>query len=587
MTTKNGNSLSNINNSNTSVQPATEPASGSKGTLRILPLGGVGEVGKNMLLIEYGDDILIVDAGLMFPEEEMLGIDLVIPDISYLLDKRERVRGIIVTHGHEDHIGALPYILPYLQNVPIYGTRLTQGLVTVKLKEHRLLDTTRLISLRAGESITLGVFSIELIHVCHSIPDAVGLAIKTPVGTVIHTSDFKFDQTPIDGELTDMHRLAALGGEGVLALLSDTVRVEQTGFTPSERVVGEMFDAVFAQAPGRVIITTFASNISRIQQALDCAYRYGRKVAIVGRSMENNAAIARDLGYLDMPPNTLIKIDEANKLSPEMVVFITTGSQGEPTSALSRIATNEHRQLKVIPGDTVIISATPVPGNEGSIARTINNLFKRGANVIYSSYNGRNVHVSGHASRDELKLMINLTRPKYLLPMHGEYRHLVLYSKMATEEMNFPGENIFIAENGQAIEFDAEGNACIGPKVAVGSVLVDGLSVGDISQVVLRDRQLLSRDGILIVVVALDKQTGQLVGGPDIVSRGYVDIGDSDRLFENAKAHVRTTLTSDGDGAGANIEYAFLGQKIKDSLSKFLYEQTKRRPLILPVITEV
>ena len=547
--------------------------------LRIVPLGGLGEIGKNMMVFEYGGDAIVVDAGLMFPEEDMFGVDLVIPDITYLLERREKLRGIIATHGHEDHIGALPYVLPQL-NAPVYAAPLTQGLIKVKLKERRVLDSAALKTVRPGDELELGAFKIEFFHVNHSIPDAVGLIIRTPVGTVVHTGDFKFDHTPIWGGPTDFGRLARAGSEGVLLLLSDSTYVEQPGHTPSERVVSATLDRVMAKAPGRVIVATFASLMSRIQQVIDAAVHHGRKVGIVGRSMQENVQVALDLGYLSVPDGVLLRIEQLAKLPLDEVVLITTGSQGEPTSALARMAQREHRYINIVPGDTVIMSASPIPGNEELVNRTIDNLFKQGANVLYTKID--TVHVHGHASQEELKLMINLVRPRFFVPIHGEYRHLVQHARLA-QTLGLPAENTLVAEDGYILEFDqSEGR--IAEKIDTGYVYVDGLGVGDVGQVVLRDRQRLASDGIVVVIIALDKHTGSVAIRPDIVSRGFVRAEEAEELFEEARGVVLDALNH---GADLLVEWGLVNTEIKEVLGRFLYERTKRRPMILPVVVEV
>lgn len=551
----------------------------AKPALKVIPLGGIGEVGKNMLVVEYGDDIIVIDAGLQFPEEEMLGVDLVIPDISYLLENKHRVRGIIITHGHEDHVGALPYIVDELQ-APIYSTSLTRGLIAVKLKEHRLLQQATLCVVQPGETLPIGPFSIEFIPVNHSIPDGVALLIDTPVGRLLHTGDFKFDRTPVGGQPTDLAQLARLGQRGILALLSDCIRVERPGYTPSERVVGETFDAIMREAPGRVIITTFASNISRIQQAIDVAQRYKRKVAVVGRSLASNLSVADDLGYLHLPQDTVLRLDQVRRLPPDKIVFVTTGSQGEPTSVLSRIANDDHRQIRITSGDTVVLAATPVPGNEETVARTIDNLLKLGADVVYEAV--MTVHVSGHASQEELKQMIQLTQPRFCMPLHGEYRHMVLYRKLA-RDAGIPAKNTMLASTGDIIEFTPDSMAKVGT-VPAGSVLVDGLKAGEIGEIVLRQRRQLARDGVVIVVVALDRHTGQLVAGPDIVTRGFVEDETGNGLIAEAREELRNVICS---SAPASVEYSYVNQKIRETLGVFLYKRTRRRPMILPVITEI
>ncbi|MBI2322775.1 MAG: ribonuclease J [Chloroflexi bacterium] len=547
--------------------------------VRVFALGGVAEIGKNMLAVECGEDLLLVDCGVRFPEEDLLGIDLVIPDIGHIIENRARLRAILLTHGHEDHIGSLPYILPQLEDVrpPIYGTRLTLGLVRTKLKEFKL-ESWPQIELQPGTRVIVGALQIEPFRVAHSIPDGVGFALHTPAGVIVHTGDFKLDQTPVDGRPTDVAKLAELGHRGVLLLLCDCTRVESPGYTPSERSLYDSFDMVFANAGGRLIFTTFASNISRIQQILDTAYRFERQVAVVGRSMENNVAVARELGYLDVPERTLVRPDDLGQLPSKQAVFITTGSQGEPTSVLSRIASNDHRLIRLQPGDTVVLSGTPVPGNELAVDRTINNLVRRGAEVIYNAL--MPVHVSGHAAQEELKLVLNLVRPRYLIPVHGEPRHQVRLRRVA-QEVGLPPDHVFILENGDVVEMDAQGARRAGA-VASGSVLVDGLMVGDISSVVLRDRRHLSRDGFVLVSVAVDKHTGGPLAEPDIVSRGFV--AATDGLFADARRIVRETIQAQ---APVEVETAFLSTKIREALARFLYEQTRGRPMILPIITEV
>ncbi|TAK33627.1 MAG: ribonuclease J [Chloroflexota bacterium] len=550
-----------------------------KTKLRVIPLGGLGEIGKNMMVFEFGDDMIIVDAGLMFPEEEMLGIDLVIPDITYVRERIDKLRGIIITHGHEDHIGALPFILPELQ-VPVYSSRLTNGLIRVKLKENKALDGVNLNIVQAGDEVHLGAFRVEFFRVCHSIPDALGLAIHTPVGLVIHSGDFKFDHTPVNGPPTDFAKLAEFGQRGVLLLLADSTYVDTPGYTESEQVVGDALRRLMMEAPGRVIVATFASLISRVQQVIDAAYVLDRRVCIVGRSMVDTVQMAMEMGYLTPPEGVLMRVDELGRLPPEQIVIVTTGSQGEPTSALARMANRDHRQIRIQPGDTVIMSATPIPGNEQLVNRTIDNLFKEGANVFYGRSSG--VHVHGHASQEELKMLFSLLRPQYFMPIHGEYRHLALHARLA-QRMGITPERISVSANGHVHEFSPTAGRMVG-KVAAGYVFVDGLGVGDIGHVVLRDRQLLSRDGIFVVIVAMDKQTGQIVGRPDIVSRGFVYGRDSEQLFDMARDLVVETM----DGGSEHIlELSLVNRNVKDALSKFLYDQTKRRPMVLPVVMEV
>jgi len=551
----------------------------AKPRLRIIPLGGLSEIGKNMVVVEYEDDIIVIDAGLMFPEEEMLGIDLVIPDISYLLEKRENIRGIVVTHGHEDHIGALPYLLSQL-NVPVYSTKLTQGLISVKLKERKALSGAKLKVIPPNGRFTLGKFKVEFFPVCHSIPDAVGLIINTPVGTMVHSGDFKLDYTPASGKPTDLSRLAQLGAQGVLLLLSDSTYAELPGYTPSERVVGETLDHIMADAPGRVIITTFSSLISRIQQVIDSAAKHQRRVFIVGRSMSDTSHMALELGYLNDPEGVLGRIDELKSIPHDKVVLVTTGSQGEPTSALVRMANRDHRQVHILRGDTIVISATPIPGNEALINRTVDSLFKQGAQILYDKV--AQVHVHGHGSQEELKLLLNLVKPKFFVPIHGEYRHLSLHAKLA-QSVGIPQENTFILEDGDILEISPQGGKIAG-KVTSGNVYVDGLSVGDIGTVVLRNRRLLSRDGIVVVIIAVNKQTGKLVGRPDIVSRGFVDTRESKDMIDESRDLVARALDHSGDRPS---EWSFVNTKVRDILNKFYYEQTKRRPMILPFMVQV
>ena len=547
--------------------------------LNIIPLGGLGEIGKNMTVFKYGEDIIIVDAGLAFPEDDMLGIDLVIPDISYLMENKDKIRAIFLTHGHEDHIGALPYVLKKL-DLPVYGTALTLGILQGRLKQNGV-SSSQLKTVQPGEFIRAGSFKVEFIRVNHSIPDAVAMAIHTPLGVVWHTGDFKIDQTPVDGQVTQFSKLAELGNHGVLMLLADSTNVERPGYTPSEKIVGKTFDEEFRYAKSRIIVATFSSNVHRIQQVVESAARYNRKVAIIGRSMVNVVNIATELGYLNIPEGTLIDIDETNNYRPEQVVIITTGSQGEPMSALTRMAMSDHKKVGIVPGDTVIISATPIPGNEKGVSRTIDHLFKLGAEVIYEKSLG--IHVSGHASQEEIKLMHNLLRPKFFMPVHGEYRMLVKHSKLA-QSLGMPKENIVIAENGSVVEVTKE-SVGINSKVTAGKVLVDGLGVGDVGNIVLRDRRQLSQDGILIVVVTIDKQDCSVVAGPDIVSRGFVYVREADDLMENAKEKVQIALNKCQENGVS--EWSAIKSAVRDSLSRYLYEKTRRRPMILPVIMEI
>ena len=551
----------------------------AKSRLKLIPIGGLSEIGKNMLMMEYEGDIIVIDAGLMFPGEEMLGIDLVIPDISYLVENREKLRGIVITHGHEDHIGALPYLLPQL-NVPIYATKLTQGLIRVKLKERRALSDAKLKVVSPGEQVTLGKFKVEFFSVCHSIPDATGLILHTPVGTVVHSGDFKLDYTPVSGKPTDLSRLAQLGAQGVLLLLSDSTYAELPGYTPSEKVVGEALDHIMADAPGRVIVTTFSSLISRVQQIIDAAVKYGRHVFIVGRSMSDTVRMALELGYLNAPDGILGRIDEARGLPHNKIVFITTGSQGEPTSALVRMANRDHPQVHIQRGDTIVMSATPIPGNEAIINRTVDSLFKQGAQVLYDKV--AQVHVHGHGSQEELKLLLNLVKPRFFVPIHGEYRHLSLHAKLA-ESVGIPKDNIFVLEDGDILELSSQ-SAKITGKVGSGNVYVDGLSVGDIGGVVLRNRRMLAKDGIVVAIIAINRQTGRLVGRPDIVTRGFVDTRKFKDMIEESRELLGRTLDHTGV---RTAEWSFINAKVRDTLDKFYYEKTKRRPMILPFMVKV
>ena len=547
--------------------------------LQIIPLGGLGEIGKNMTVIRVDDEILVIDSGLMFPDEDMLGIDLVIPDISYLIENKDKIKAIVLTHGHEDHIGALPYVLKKI-NVPVYGTRLTLGILEGRLKENGV-DSSNLHSVMQGDIINVGCFSVGFIRVNHSIPDAVGLSIKTPVGMIVHTGDFKLDYTPIDGKMTDFRRFSDLGNRGVLVLMADSTNSEREGHTPSERTVGAAFDRAFHNARGRIIVATFSSNVHRIQQVIDTAVRYKRHVAVLGRSMVNVVNISLELGYITAPEGTIVDIDEIHNYRMEQMVIITTGSQGEPMSALTRMSMSDHRKVGIVPGDTVIISATPIPGNEKLVSKTIDNLMKLGANVIYGRNQG--IHVSGHASREELKPMHNLVRPKFFIPVHGEYHHLVQHARLA-RELGMPKENIFISENGQILEFTRDKGQVAG-KVTAGMVMVDGLGVGDVGNIVLRDRRQLSQDGILIVVVTMNKQTHRVVAGPDIVSRGFVYVRESEALMDEATARVQQALDRCEDEKVK--EWAAIKSNVRDALGRYLFEKTRRRPMILPIIMEV
>lgn len=551
----------------------------NKNKLKVIPLGGLEEIGKNMTVFEYGESIIVVDCGVAFPEDEMLGIDLVIPDVTYLEKNLSKVKGIIVTHGHEDHIGALPYVLNRVP-VPVYGTDLTLGLIENKLMEHQMLDKAQLRITKAGQTIQLGAFKVEFISSTHSIADSVALAIHTPVGTVLHTSDFKIDHTPIEGKPIDLARIAELGKKGVLLLMADSTNVERPGYTMSERTVGETLDNVFKDAKSRIIVATFASNIHRIQQIVNSAVKFNRKVALNGRSMINVVKTAMKLGYLNIPSDVLVDIDKIQKLPKDQIVLITTGSQGEPMSALSRIATNSHRKLSIEKGDLVIISASPIPGNEKYISRVINELFKQGANVIYEAL--VEVHVSGHARQEELKLIHRLVKPKFFMPVHGEYRHLKQHANLA-QSLGMPEENIFIMENGQVLEL-SQRKAQITGNVQAGSILIDGLGVGDVGNIVLRDRKHLSEDGLIVVVVTVSAD-GKIITNPEVISRGFVYVKESEELMDEIRELTKEIMVK---GLGKRrSNYTNIKNNVKDELSSFLYQKTKRKPMILPVIIEI
>lgn len=547
--------------------------------IQVIPLGGLGEIGKNMMAIKYQDSIVVIDAGLMFPEDELLGIDMVIPDISYLVENKEKVKAILLTHGHEDHVGALPYVLREL-NPPVYGSRLTIGIVEDKLKEQNI-SNAQLNIVRPRDKIKAGIFEVEFFRVSHSIPDCMGLAIHTPIGIVLHTGDFKLDQTPVDGQVTDFGKMAELGEKGVMVMMSDSTNADRSGFTMSEKLVGHTFEELFGKCTGRIIVTTFASNIHRIQQVISTAERFGRKVSIVGRSMVNNVKVASALGYMDIPDGMLVEMEEIEQYPPEKMVVVTTGSQGEPMSALTRIASADHRWVGIVPGDTVIISATPIPGNEKLVSRTIDLLYKQGADVIYERTSG--VHVSGHASQEELKIVLNLVKPKYFIPVHGEYRHLMKHAHLA-ESLGMSRSRVFVAENGQIIEIGKK-KASITGKVTAGKVLIDGLGVGDVGNIVLRDRKQLSQDGIMIVVMTINKENAEIVAGPDIVTRGFVYVRESEELIESSKARVKEAM--DVCFQKSITEWALIKTQIREKLGKSLYEKTGRRPMILPIIMEV
>ena len=552
-----------------------------KTPIKIIPLGGLGEIGKNITLYQYKEEMLLVDCGMAFPDEETPGIDIVIPDFTYLIKNKDKIKGLILTHGHEDHIGAIPYLLKNF-NIDIYGTKLTLGLVEGKLKEHKLLNSTKLNVVKPGDEISLGAFNVEFIHVNHSIPDAVGLAIKTPVGAIVQTGDFKIDTTPIDDRVIDLARFAEIGRKGVLALLADSTNAERPGYTSSERIVGESFSNLFKKAgKNRIIIATFSSNIHRIQQIIDEAVNCGRKVAVSGRSMLNVVSVASELGYLNVPENVLIDIELIKKYQPEQLVIITTGSQGEPLSALHRMAYSDHKNVEIMPGDMIIISATPIPGNEKLVSKVINELMKRGANVVYEKM--YDVHVSGHACQEELKLLMSLVKPKFFIPVHGEQKHLYKHAQLAST-MGIAKENILIAGIGNVIEI-TKNSIKIEETVPAGRVLVDGLGVGDVGSVVLRDRKHLAEDGIIIVAMTMDSSTGEIVSGPDVVSRGFVYVKESEELMTEATSVAEDVLER---CYIQNIrDWNVIKIRVRDAVSKYLYEQTRRSPMVLPIIMEI
>ena len=567
------------NNTGKTQQQRGNARRGRKGTskLKIIPLGGLEQIGMNITAFEYEDSIVVVDCGLSFPEDDMLGIDLVIPDVTYLKENISKVKGFVITLGHEDHIGALPYVLKEV-NVPIYSTKLTLGLITNKLKEHNLVRSTKLKEVKHGQVINLGDFSIEFIKTNHSIQDASALAIYSPAGIVVHTGDFKVDYTPVFGDAIDLQRFAEIGKKGVLALMCDSTNAERPGFTMSERTVGHVFDNLFNEhRTARIIIATFASNVDRVQQIIDTAYRFGRKVAVEGRSMVNIISVASELGYLRIPENTLIEIDQVKNYPDEKMVLITTGSQGESMAALSRMAANIHKKITIKPNDTIIFSSNPIPGNEKAVSKVINELSMKGAKVIF-----QDVHVSGHACQEEIKLIYSLVRPKYAIPVHGEYRHLTA-QKHVVEDLGIPKENIFILASGNVLEMDAN-SAVVTGSVHTGAILVDGLGVGDVGNIVLRDRQHLAEDGIMIVVMTLERHSNVVLAGPDIVSRGFVYVRESEDLMEHAKEVVENALDSCLD---RNItDWGKIKNVVKDALSEFLWKRTKRSPMILPIIME-
>ncbi|MFO7997324.1 MAG: ribonuclease J [Dehalococcoidia bacterium] len=548
--------------------------------LRVVPLGGLGEIGKNMMALEYGSDIIVIDAGLMFPSDEMPGVDLLIPDISYLLEKQQHLRGMVITHGHEDHIGALPYILSRLA-LPVYATKFTRELISVELKQRGVRTNASLNEVTPGSRVTLGNFTIEFFSVCHSIPDSIGLMIHTPQGIVVHSGDFKLDYTPVVGEPTNFSQLAALGVKDVLLLFSDSTYVELPGYTPSEQVVSDTLDRIIGEAKGRVIVTTFASLVSRIQQVLDVAVKRDRRVFITGRSMKEIVNMALKTGYLTAPAGVLCRLDELRTLPHHRVIILSTGSQGEPTSALVRMANRDPRsQVQIIPGDTVVISATSIPGNETLVSKTTDSLFRQGAHVIYDKL--AQVHVHGHGSREELKLLLSLVKPKFFVPIHGEYRHLSLHADLA-QSMGIPRSNIFVLENGDVLELGQDSGKVVG-KVRAGVVYVDGLITGELDDVVLQDRKSLSRDGVVVVTIAIDAGSGNLTGRPRIITRGFVDAGEEQKLVETGQDVVLAALDHDRKRLS---EPTYIDSRVKDSLGRFFYERIHRRPIIIPVVVEV
>lgn len=551
--------------------------------LRVIPLGGLGEIGKNMMVFELGEDLILVDAGLMFPEADMLGVDLVIPDVSYVVNRISKLRGIVITHGHEDHTGALPYVLPQLRLPngklpPIYCSRLTHGLISVKLHEHKLSKETDLHMVQMGQTVRLGKFTVEWVRVTHSIPDSAGLSIRTPVGNIFHTGDFKLDHTPIMGEPTDLLRIAELGREGVMLLLSDSTYAETPGYTPSEYVVGDALDQIMAHSSGRVIIATFASLISRVQQIIDASYANGRHVFVTGRSMMDNVKMALKQKYIEAPEDILVPLEKMRGLPPEQITIITTGAQGEPTSALARMANRDHRHIEIVEGDTVVLSSSPIPGNELLINHTIDNLYRLGARVLYSRI--ANVHVRGHAAQEELKIMLSLVQPRHFIPVHGEYRHLVMHAGLA-RAMGVEEENTFVLEDGDILEIDSAGAKVVG-RTPADYVYVDGLAVG-VDKVVIRDRQHLAADGVIVAIVSIDKHTGKPIGLPDVVSRGFIEADMSDSLMERAGEVILESLAGAEHVAGRSD----FNTRVHDALSRFLYDETRRRPMILPLSVEV
>ena len=563
------------------IKPAPGKSKAEPKPIKVSFLGGLNEVGKNMTLFEYGEDMFLVDCGLAFPDQDMLGVDLVLPDFTYVERNADRIRGIVITHGHEDHIGGLPYLLKVL-NVPVYGTKLTVGLIQGKLREHGLLNSASLNVIKPGDVITLGGFTVEAIHVNHSIPDALGLAIRCEGGTIVHTGDFKIDTTPIDGGMMDLGRLAEIGQEGVLCLMSDSTNAERPGFTESERKVGESFETLFRKAGNnRIIVATFSSNIHRVQQIMNVAASLGRKVALVGRSLENVVSISAELGYLNIPEGIVIDINMINRYPADKLVIITTGSQGEPMSALTRMAFSDHRKVEIHPNDYVIISATPIPGNEKTVSRVVNELMKLGADVVYEKM--YEVHVSGHACQEELKMIMGIVKPKYFIPVHGELKHLRKHAGLALS-MGIPKENILIADNGRVAEISKKALRCTST-VPAGRVFVDGYGVGDVGSVVLRDRKHLAQDGLVIVAVCIDRESGMIVSGPDVVTRGFVYVKEAEELINAAREVAVEAIEAQTDGG--YFDWNSIKASLRDEISHLMYERTKRSPMILPVIMEV
>ena len=583
-------SSSSSKNIRTSTSTATRSASTRKSEeeqfgfkrpkLRIIPLGGLHEIGKNITVFEYGDDMIAVDCGLSFPEDDMLGVDLVIPDITYILNNKEKFRGLVITHGHEDHIGGIPYFLKQL-NTPIYGTKLTIGLIKNKLEEHNLVNSTKLHVVEQGQTIKLGCFKIEFIRSTHSIPDSVMFAISTPVGTIMHTGDFKIDFTPIDGKIMDLGRIAEIGNKGVLALMSDSTNSERKGYTMSESSVGEVFDKLFMHCTKRIVVATFASNVHRVQQIVNSAVKYGRKIAVCGRSMINMINTSRELGYIKCPDNLFIDIDMINNYTDNQLVIITTGSQGEAMSALTRMATGTHKKVKITQNDLVIISATPIPGNEKYVSKVIDDLMQIGAEVVYSAL--EDIHVSGHACQEEQKLILSLVKPKYFIPVHGDYRHMIAHSETA-KSVGIPKENIFMLHNGLVLEMNRE-SAEYAENVPSGRILVDGLGIGDVGNVVLRDRQHLSQDGLIVVVLTLEGSSGEVVAGPDVITRGFIYVKDSESVMEDIKNEVRQEVR-ECEYRGIT-DWTTIKNIVRDNLRDYIFEKTKRNPMIIPIVMEV